>query len=133
MKTVSDAIDVVYTDLAESSLGTAITGSIYKLHRPIGSRYEDVVISALPMTVELPPRCAMNVNIYVPNLVITGKDTLPNYKRLNALAKLALDTIGDNADSDYYYHTDSMQILNSLESRDYFMNIRLDFFFTNNT
>ncbi len=137
MITTLSAIDLVYQLVSSSSINTAITGGIYKSKRPLNSDLEDTVINSLPIDSLQLQEVALNLNIYVPNLVITVGGvqdfTQPNYERLKYLADLSLSVINDqwieqgNVNVSVIYQT----VIEDQESNCHYINIRLQLYAIN--
>jgi len=129
MKTTAFAIDTIWKLVNASALKTALTGGIYKLQRPVNSAKEDVVINALPLTIDVPQRCDVNVNIYVPNLKLTNDSTQPNFKRMDTLAALALALLESGSGTGYVYHAMNTVLMRASAGNDHIISTRLTFIY----
>lgn len=131
MKTTSDAIDMVYTDLVATGITAVLTGKVYKITKPLNSQKEDVVVNAIAITTGNPQRCALNVNVYVNNLNVNGDTTMPNYARLNQLLVYATQ-LQHMASATHYYYIRSQQIDKSEVSGQHVANVRIEMILLNN-
>lgn len=116
--TVEYAINLVWKLLWASSLKTEVNSSVYQITRPINSVGESCVVNALPMNRTQMQQCILNVNVFVPNIVLKnipnpdGSGSLiddtsqPNLTRLAALGAIVEDTL-----SDYYGDGFNIEIL----------------------
>lgn len=134
MITTLDITDILYAKLAASDLvGTtsSITGSIYKLTRPMDSVKEDVVINCLPVTGTNPLQLATaNVNIYVPDLhaTVNGiRQYLPDFARMDTLAAKAIAAVDNTNAAGYFYWVASQSIFDEDTTHQHFINLRIDF------
>lgn len=135
MKTTFDLEDILFQSLNNSSLKTAITGSVCKGKRPMNSTKEDVVIKSLPVN-NLPLQNAIvNVNVYVPNKAqsINGvqDDSQPDTKRLKQLAELAVPLLCNQWQDDLSYDVQQQVMYDDAETKSHFINIRVEFFSIN--
>lgn len=131
MKTTLKLIDILWQRLNGSPLATALTGGIYKHQRPINSREEDVVINCLPINNEQLQQAIANVNIHVPNLVLSSNgaqdDTQPNHVRLDELTDLAIERLTDVWAEDYNFDIEQQVLFSDSEAKDHYINIRIEF------
>ncbi|GAA0561552.1 hypothetical protein [Chitinophaga japonensis] len=129
--------DIVYQRLNTSALKTAITGIIKKGKRPLNSTKEDVVINTLPISALQLQEGIVNVNIYVPNLVITVGGvqdfTQPDSARLKELTTTAIDLLTDQwpESGDINYTVQQQTLFEDEESKSHYVNIRLQFYAIN--
>jgi len=134
MKTTLDIVDTINTRLqAVSSLST-LTGEIYKYQRPVDSDLEDIVINSLPITNEQLQQAVANVNVYVPDVVVTvsGKENrVPNLTRLKALAVIVLAELMDRISGNFTWDVQQQLLIQDSESNSHYVNIRLQFFVLN--
>lgn len=130
MKTTLDIIDILYDQLKDSALKTAVSGGIYKNERPDDSTKEDVVINCLPVSGSQLQYATPNVNIYVPDLQIkiAGKPQYkPDFPRLKTLAGLASQLLRKVATPEYSYEIAFQGELREEATNQRFINIRLEF------
>ncbi len=133
MITTLDILDILYAQLTASDLvGTtnSITGSIYKLTRPVDSVKEDIVINCLPVTNNLLQLATVNVNIYVPDFHATVSGTqqyLPDLARLDTLAAMAITALDNINMPGYYFYVASQVVYNEEAIHQHFINIRIEF------
>ncbi len=135
MKTTLDLVDLVYEVLKTSSLKSSITGKVYEYQRPVNSNVEDVVINSLPITNDQLQEAIVNVNVFVPNLEVeeTGDISrqVPNITRLKTLAGLAVQNLTDGISGDYTWDVQQQTLMEDDESKQHFINIRIQFFVSN--
>lgn len=134
MKTTLDLVDVLYNLLKTGALRDAISGKVYKMNRPINSDLEDVVINSLPITSDQLQEAVANVNIFVPDALISvnGQQTkVPNHTRLKQLARIAVDMLEEGISGDYYWEVQQQTVIQDDESEQHFVNIRTEFFISN--
>lgn len=134
MTTTLDAVDIVWKRLNESPIKAAITGGIYK-KRPLNSSLEDVVINSLPISALQLQEGLVNVNIHVPNLVITNgtvqDPTQPNHARLKALATIAALSLNDVWIDDVHFTIQQQTVFEEPEINEHYVNFRLLFYAVN--
>jgi hypothetical protein len=131
MKHSLEAVDVIWKTV--NVIYNQINGGIYKLTRPVDSKLEDIVVNALPINSENIQRCIVNVNCYVPDMLVNikGKSILmANTARLKELATAVMDILEDKADMGYYFHLQNQHILKADEDQHY-VNLRIEVVFTN--
>lgn len=133
-----ELVDIVWARLNASVLKTgpdAITGQIYKNNRPLGSKTEDIVINSLPVNNLQLQTAIVNVNIHVPNLVLsingTQDTTQPDHARLKTLTTLALAVLADQWTADYNYDVQQEVLIEEEEFHEHYINIRIEFFYIN--
>lgn len=130
MKTTLNAIDIVFQLLRNSPLNSAISGKVYRLKRPLGSTLEDVVINSLPISGEMTQRGTVNVNVYVPDLVVTFEGQTqpqPDYARLNALTTIAVAALADHYHDTYNLWIGAQTVLAETEISQHYVNLRIEF------
>lgn len=133
MITTLDILDIIYTQLATSDLvGTTnnITGSIYKLTRPMDSTKEDIVINCLPVTGDLLQMATVNVNIYVPDFhatVDSVQQYFPDLARLDTLAAKAITAVDNTNTAGYFFWVASQTIFVEEAIHQHFINLRVEF------
>lgn len=134
MTTTEDIIDILFSRADGSALKTAVTGSICKRKRDGNSRLEDVVINCLPaLNTELQNVIA-NVNIHVPDIVVSVNgqdDRQPNSARLKELAAIAVPVFTDVWADEYNYTVQQQHVLEDREAGDHYINLRIEFFIEN--
>ncbi len=127
-----EAVDLIWGRINTYYKGF-VSGGIYKLTRPFGSKVEDIVINALSITTESIQKCVVNVNCYVPDLVanIQGKSTsMANTKRIKDIANDLVDMLSDYAGDGYYFYLQNQNVLQADENQHY-INLRIEVLFTN--
>ncbi len=133
MKTINDAIDIVWKQV-NASLSSTITGGVYKLSRPFESSLEDVVVNALPITGETVQQCVINVNAYVPNLLlkIKGKQdsSMPDYARLKQISETVISLLHKKTGSNYWHYVENHAVIRNEGVNEHYANVRIRFMFT---
>lgn len=131
MKTSFEVNDYLFT-LATASIGTSLTGGVYKLERPRDSKLEDIVVSSLPISEASNPQVATcNVNIHVPNKYISI-DGMPHSvadnARMEELASILITAMdeGLNSSESYHYRVTKQTIIEEPGMDEHFFNIRLE-------
>lgn len=105
-------------------VAAGMTGTIYPFNRPLSSDKEDIVISVLAMNAEQEQNGMLNVNVHVPNLVITGDNTQPNRTRFNAIVNRILAELDYYDGSNFTLTLDNAGLLTPDKDK-WFMNIRV--------
>lgn len=136
MRTTLDIVDILYQAIKASSLKTAISGGVYK-HRPVNSGKEDVIINSLPVTGDQLQEGFANVNIHVPNLMLSigglQDRTQPDSVRLKALAALAVDTLKNllAESGDVSFTITNQTVFEEPDIFENYVNIRLKYYAVN--
>lgn len=135
MKSTLDLVDIVWQQLQTGALKAAITGDIHKHRRPANSQTEDVVINSLPISFQQMQEAIVNVNIHVPNLSIAVNgsidNTQPDHARLQTLTTLAVADLTDTWGDEYNFDVQQQILIEDKEAKDFYINIRLEFFNVN--
>ncbi|MBC9913186.1 hypothetical protein [Chitinophaga varians] len=135
MITTLKAIDAIWKLLNDSALRTEVSGGVYKLKRPINSQREDVVVNSLPFDSLQLQKGIINVNIHVPNLVITANGiqdtTQPDFVRLSELASIAAPLLTDSWNDEWHFDVQQHTVIEEAELREHFVNFRLEFYAIN--
>lgn len=134
MITTLGIIDIIYkrlkiTDLLKP-LNGGINGGMYKMIRPINSKYEDVVINCLPVSNDMIQKATVNVNIYVPDIKAKfqgDEQSLPDMLRLEQLTQMAISLLSDVHFPSYFYEIESQKIFQEVEINQHFSNLRIQF------
>lgn len=92
MGTDIDIKDLVYSIVSESELAENISGQIRKSLRPKDSTAEDIVISMLANENGEVQEAFVNVNVYVPDILIDGQAE-ENSSRLRELCTLCSELL----------------------------------------
>lgn len=127
MKTTFDQDTILYQMLIASDLKRAITGDVYKMVRPNGSKAEDVVINTILTDTSQVQRGASNVNIYVPSIQVEG-DTLPDTARMGELAALAMALLQDVYKPLYHLWVSNQTTIDE-SGPSWYVNLRIEFQF----
>lgn len=116
MKSSADAINEIYKKI---SSGTGIP--VYKISHPINPPDEFVVINSLPILKGVMQKCFVNVNCYVPDLIIGTPDTA----RLDAITKKYLTKIEEVSETGVHIDFESQEFFRETELKRHFSNIRV--------
>lgn len=131
MKSTFDIIDILHGIVKVSALKTAVSGGLYKNNdRPDDSKLEDIVINCLPASGAQLQTATVNVNIYVPDIMIKidGKNQYKsNFTRLKTLATLAITLLEEIAMPGYIIKIVNQSIIKEELIHQHFINIRLEF------
>ena len=131
MKSTFDIIDILHGIVKVSALETAVNGDLYKNNdRPDNSILEDIVINCLPASGAQLQTATVNVNIYVPDLMIKigGKNQYKsNFIRLKTLATLAITLLEEIAMPGYHIEIVNQSIISEELIHQHFINIRLEY------
>ena len=105
-------------------LATNMTGAIYPVNRPVNSEKEDVVINTLVLNAIQAQEGIINVNVHVPNLILTSDNTQPNRTRLNAIGNACVDALDYFHGSGFNLRVENPGLI--MQDKDkWFMNIRV--------
>ena len=129
MATTISAIRTIHKHLLDkgAKAKTSITGNIYWLNRPKNSTKEDIVVGSLAMNNEQLQEGVFNVNIHVPNLVLTGDDTQPNFNRFDQIANILVPMLSDVWGTDWNFSVDDPASVVP-DGNNWFCNIRIRFY-----
>lgn len=137
MITTLTAVDTVFQQLAASAIKTAISGGIYK-KRPLNSRLEDVIINSPTINATQLQEGLVNVNVHVPNLVISVNGvqdhTQPDTLRLQQLVDMAVLSLTDTWQNDGDINFTVQQVsglIEEAENDSHYVNIRLLYYAVN--
>ncbi len=101
-KLTTEATSATYSLLENTPLFEEVGGKFFKGSKTKNFTGESVVINALPMTGDQHQLCIVNVNVFVPNLVLETSEgidrTQANYARITVLGKLVRQFLNE-----YYY------------------------------
>ena len=132
MITTLDIIDIVWNKINSSALKNAVSGGIYKIQRPAGSKVEDVVVNSLPINNLDMQSAIINVNIHVPNIKIAVNgvnDTFqPDFVRIKTLASVAVPVLTNMWAGDYNFNIQQQQVFSDETAMEHYINFRIDFF-----
>lgn len=126
MKTTFNFIDIIYTAVA----GLSVSGAVYKQQRPLGSKLEDVVINALPVTADQVQSGFVNVNIYVPDFSVNIGGQVqfqPNLSRLRKLAAEATTLLKEGYADTYGFWIVNQTTIQEPDINQHYINIRIQF------
>lgn len=127
MKTTSDALDVLFKFINDSTIKPTISGGIYKLKRPTSSTLEDVVINSVALGDSNYQEGVLNVNAYVPNITVNNS-SLPNTARIKAIenaCKVLQEVYGEG----YSFWVSSTSIYEETDIKSHYINNRIEFRF----
>jgi hypothetical protein len=112
-------------------------GKICKFQRPQGSILEDIVINGLPLVKDDVDEAVLNVNIYVPNLVIPNSTdrSQPDNARLLYLSKIGNDAFQNGAEiwdeaGEYCFKYQQDTVMED-DNYQYYINFRIEFYSIN--
>lgn len=131
-KTSFDVVNILYSHVKNSILFADMkkaSGGLYKFQRPANSIKEDVVINSLSVNREEVQQGIVNVNIHVPNLIISGDSSQPNTKRLDELSDLFQQAFeGEIWEANGQYEFNIQQdILFQDSNNQHYINFRIEF------
>lgn len=122
--------DNIYSLLMGSGLVSEVSGVLSKTLRPRDSDAEDIVISVLDNRNSQLQAADVNVNIYVPDLLVDGQyeeDTA----RLRELAARVATLLDSRSPSDYLLKLDRQRVLKVDGKDEHYINTRLKYTFLN--
>lgn len=132
-----EILSIVHAHLSGSQLMTDTikpNGELCLMDRPLDSEKEDVVINLLTNSLEVDvSECILNVNVFVPNLVLTFSNgnvdrSQPDFGRLKYLGKLAVASLRDVWHSDgTYTFTVQQETVFPDKGNQHYLNIRVEF------
>lgn len=130
MRHTFDLETILFGILSGNSVITSsISGGIYLGSRPDNSRQEDLVINTINVTQEYLPQIATsNINIYVPDRVISingVSQRVENRARLRLLTEATLHAIREFRISGLSVTVESQMTLQEAEISQHFTNIRI--------
>lgn len=134
MTTTEDIIEILFNRANAGPIKDTITGSVCKRRRDGDSKVEDVVINCLPINGEQLQDVIANVNIHVPDLVVSvnGMDQKqPDSVRLQQLAGIAVPHFTDVWAAGYNYTVQQQTVFEDREAGDHYINLRIEFFIEN--
>ncbi|AUD00936.1 hypothetical protein [Spirosoma pollinicola] len=132
MKTPSTMVSILYAHVSVTALTGLVTGSLYKMSRPNGSTLEDIVINGLPVNGSQVQLGTANVNIYVPDLLITvggNSQPVPDTARLEYLEGQAATILSESFTQTHSFTLGSITIIPAEEIPMHYINVRVDFQF----
>lgn len=133
MKTTLDSVDIVYGWLSPTVFSNSLSGEVYKHKRPIGSKKEDVVIESLGILNLDLQTSIINVNVHVPDMVITengATETQADHVRLKALAA-SIQPYLEKFGSDYNFNIQQQILFEDAEAGEHYINFRIEFYSIN--
>lgn len=121
-----DIKSYVFSAIKNSSLATAINGTITQRKRPLNSKKEDITISVLENVGLYEQVAVVNVNIFVAD--IKGKEQWEeNGKRLNELCKIAKEVLEAIHTDDYFLYLESQRIIENSINNEHVINNKVRF------
>lgn len=132
MKVASEITTIMWGEIHNSAIAAAISGEVYKYHRPQDSQLEDVVINTVIAdgSESVIQRAVVNVNLHVP-AVNTAGGAMPNTARFDTLAAIASPVLKSGHGAMYNYWIENTALIKE-EGRDrWYLNIRLRFKYHN--
>lgn len=130
MKTVVDAVDDVYKLLDIPAVHDAmLSGDIFPDSRPDNHRKEAISINSLPITGDQLQAAIVNVNIHVPNLVLSisgqSDNSQPNRTRIKVIADVVTPILKDGNVNNMVTAIESINLIKDELLREHFLNIRV--------
>lgn len=130
MKSNLDINTFLFT-LVTASVGTTLTGGVYKMERPKPGK-EDIVVSTLPLDEDDSPQLATcNVNIHVPNkhISIDGfPHAVADTVRMQELTNVLLTALDENVNTtnNYHHRVTKQSIFEEPAADEHIVNLRLE-------
>lgn len=130
-----EIIDRLYLALNVDEVKAAISGGVYKSTRPINSKKIDVVIGCLPTNNLQLQTAVANVNIHVPNLVLSANgitdNSQPDFANLRSISTLLISLLRDQWRDDHWFDAQQQSIFAETDIHEHYSNIRVNFFTIN--
>lgn len=133
MKTTLDIVDIVYGWLSPTVFSDSLSGEVYKHKRPINSKKEDVVIEALASLNLDFQTSIVNVNIHVPDLIISqnnAQESQADHVRLKQLATSIQPYLNKWADNTGF-DIQQQILVEDPDAGQHYINFRLNFYSLN--
>jgi hypothetical protein len=132
------ALNMLYQHISHSVLMTDSkkpNGKLCKLERPLNSVLEDIVINGLGLNREDVQEGLLNVNVFVPNLILPSSPndkSQPDTARLTYLLNLANIALGEGdeiweATGQYCFNLQQENIFQD-ENNQHYINLRVEFY-----
>ena len=129
IKTSFDPVQILYDRLSSSELVDELSGKLYKMVRPNGSKLEDIVINGLPISADQFQEASTNVNLYVPDIQVSTNQFVPDTARLAYLASIAVNFLYEYYGDGYRYNFRFQGDVEEAETEQHYINLRIDFEF----
>lgn len=123
---------ILYDFISNSPLTSLISGGVYRDVRLNGSGFEDIVINCLGLTGDWMQRGICNVNIHVPDLLISKgavKQYVKDVVRIDTLASQAVTTLKEFYTQNYFFKLANQSVIPQPDIHQHYINIRIDFRF----
>ncbi len=132
-KTSLEMVDDVFALVDVAALKSAITGNIYKYHKPLNSKKINVVVDALTLDTQPWQSGVVNVNIHAANLpsVTTEGVSDPNFPNsvlLSNLAKIAVGLLDEVYKEGFHTSIETAPALLQDADNTWYINIRVDYY-----
>lgn len=128
-KTGMTAQQDVFNRLVKSGVKQAVslTGKIYPYSRPKDSQVEDITLNTLAINADQVQEGVFNVNIHVPNLMLTDDLTQPNISRFEVITAAVVEALSNYHGFDYHFDLDAPGVLER-DGMNWFSNIRVKYY-----
>ena len=131
-RTSFDQDNILYQLLnGSTALKSAISGGIYKMVRPDGSKLEDVVINSISVLDGSIQPGVSNVNIHVSDIDQTSTDgtkyKAPDTARLKVLTEIVYPILGNVYGTSYMFYVSGQWIIKEPETKQHYVNLRINF------
>lgn len=130
MKSSGVPVSILYEFIIASTLKNLISGKVYRGKRPKNSVLEDIVINSLGITGGWLQKGVCNVNLYVPDILVTrggSNEYLPNVDRLDALATLGITTLKEFHSQQYSFRFTNEFRIEEPDAKQSYVNLRIGY------
>jgi len=118
MKTPTDAVNFVYTLV--NKLGIPA----FK-HTSSGGG-ERIVVNTLPLVGDILQKCYVNVNGFVPDIIVAGDASVPDTKRLETVETLIVTAFTNHVNAgDIHVYIESIGLERNPSVKEHFVNVKI--------